>query len=73
MRMDRIPSPDFGISPGGRKHIKALENKKQPGGRNPGLGKCLGWHCLSDASCQKPAPFILYYIIVYYVTVLHII
>ena len=37
-----IPTPDFRISPGGRKHRKTQENREQPGGRNPGVGISFG-------------------------------
>ena len=33
-----IPTPDFRISPDGRKHRGAQENKEQPGGRSWGVG-----------------------------------
>ena len=33
-----IPTPDFGISPGERKHLKTQESEEQPGGTNPWVG-----------------------------------
>ena len=74
------PTPDFRISPGGRKRRKPRDNEEEPGGRNPGMGisswllglvcatslACIRWTAAScERSLRREASYIYIYIYIY--------